>query len=443
MASNTCSEIDEYRCCDCDISFPTAKLLSRHKGDITIHPPRAVPAHVEHNGDIEELSKYLSTVTLTPHTGPTTCPGIGCKRSFSKPHAMLTHIESGFCRSKINRELIDNIIIANDPTNIITNRVAVEERAQDRISLASSEYSDSINGSGLLTPSDVDSNFEEFDSDTLTDDGRSEGTIVPHNRSRALGPGSDSDSDSDSNSDSDEGYRLVPRVDAQRHGHLNTPSDSGESDVYIPKPRTSVQSHGHHFMSSDDGESGSYLQTPSDSDGVYLTPSDSEDGVYLTPSDSESGVHLTSSDSELSEEAINQMLSLSGGSVVFTLSTDSIVSLPQPTSIKCPLCPATRAKQFANLEGLHTHLRSTVHQPKIYHCPFPDTPANGATGGGGGGKAGRRKKGEKRQGMKSFSALSALGQHVDSGSCKNGQDRFEATVAFLHEKLKEMGMADV
>ncbi|KAI5848713.1 hypothetical protein DFP73DRAFT_524982 [Morchella snyderi] len=427
MASNTCSEYDEHRCCDCDISFPTAKLLSRHKKDITIHPPRAVPAHIEHNGNIADLSTYLSTVTLTPHVGPTECPGLGCNRLFSKPFAMLTHIESGFCRSKINRELIDNIIIANDPTYIITNQDAVEERAQDRISLASSEYSDSINGSGQLTPSDMDSNFEEFDSDVLTDDSRSEGTIVPHNRSRALYP----DSDSDSDSDSDEGFHFVTEIDVQHHAHLNTPSDSGES-------------HGHSFMSSDGGESGSYLQTPSDSDnGVYFTPSDSEDGVYLTPSDSESGVYLTPSNSEISEDAINQILSLSGGSGLFTPPTDSIASPLQPTSIKCPLCPTTiKAKEFANLEGLHTHLRSMVHQQKIYHCPFPDTPTRDTTVGGG-GKAGKRKKGENKQILKSFSALSALGQHVDAGSCKNGKDRFEATVAFLHEKLKEMGVADV
>lgn len=423
MASNTCSEFDEYRCCDCDISFSTAKLLSRHKGDITIHPPRAVPAHVEHNGNIEELSTYLSTVTLTRHTGPTTCPGIGCKRSFAKSHAMLTHIESGFCRSKINRELIDNIIIANDPTNIITNRAKVEERTQDRITLASSEYSDSINGSALFTPSELDSNFEEFDIDDLADDGGSEGTIVPRNRSKASNSGSDSDSDS-------------PKAGAQLHRQLNTPSDSGESDVSIPRPRNSGQLYGNHFISSDDGQSGSYLQTPSDSeDGVYLTPSDSEDGVYLTPSDSMSGVYLTPSIPD--DDTVYQSTPIGSGSVVFTQSTDSIVGPPpQPTSIKCPLCPATKAKNFANLEGLHTHLRSTVHQPKIYHCPFPDTPASG-------GEAPRKRKGKKRQKMKNFSSLSAMGQHVDTGACKNGEHRFEVTVAFLHEKLKEMGMADV
>lgn len=400
MASNSCSEFEEYRCCDCDISFATAKLLKRHTRDFTIHPPRAVPEYVDHNGDVEELATYLGSVTLNaPSEEPIKCLGMGCGRTFTKTYAMLTHIESGFCRSKLNRDIIDDIIIANDPTNIITEAAAVEVRAQDRASIASSEYSSSIDGSVFLTSSEADSDFEQFGSDIMVGSiSGSDGTITPRAR-RVSDHGSDSNSDSD-----DDDYNGLPTPSDSENGVTLTPSDSEDSDYcYLP------------------------------------TPSDSEDDVYLTPSnsgDSRSGVYLTPSET-------------SGAGSLFTMSTDTLCSLPQPTVIKCPICPAHIKRTFPNIDALHTHLRSKVHQPKIYHCPSPDAPGSDAADGAAASEAapaGEEKNGSKKKAqplLKMFGTLSALGHHVDSGNCKKGERTFFATVAFLHEKLKEAGRADV
>lgn len=65
---------------------------------------------------------------------------------------MLAHLESGACASKITRTMIDDMVIAHDPTNIITDRVAVQKRAQDRMMITSSMYSSSADGSTIFTP---------------------------------------------------------------------------------------------------------------------------------------------------------------------------------------------------------------------------------------------------------------------------------------------------
>lgn len=67
---------------------------------------------------------------------------------------MLAHLESGACASKLTRHMIDDIVIANDPTNMITDPIAAQTRAQDR-RMITSMYFSSAGGSAMLTPSET------------------------------------------------------------------------------------------------------------------------------------------------------------------------------------------------------------------------------------------------------------------------------------------------
>ncbi|KAH7915742.1 hypothetical protein BJ138DRAFT_997285 [Hygrophoropsis aurantiaca] len=49
------------------------------------------------------------------------CPFLGCDMAFVSKSALILHLESGGCRSGVNRRMIDNYIKSVDRTNIITD----------------------------------------------------------------------------------------------------------------------------------------------------------------------------------------------------------------------------------------------------------------------------------------------------------------------------------
>jgi hypothetical protein len=110
----------------------------------------------------------------------------------------------------------------------------------------------------------------------------------------------------------------------------------------------------------------------------------------------------------------------SDGGVVFT--PEMSVAPPAvkwgEDPLRCPLCK----RRFKHVMALGQHLRSLVHEPKIYHCPV-------LLGGG---------MPEKR-----FVALSAVMQHLESRACGGGRRTLERAVGFLRVNLREIGLGGV
>jgi hypothetical protein len=57
------------------------------------------------------------------HHQPATvrCPGRGCQRAFVSHGALLLHLESGACRSRMTRQKLNRLVVRADTNNYITN----------------------------------------------------------------------------------------------------------------------------------------------------------------------------------------------------------------------------------------------------------------------------------------------------------------------------------
>jgi hypothetical protein len=91
---------------------------------------------------------------------------------------------------------------------------------------------------------------------------------------------------------------------------------------------------------------------------------------------------------------------------------------------KCPMCPAGSTRTFDTANALWQHMNSAAHAPLSYHCPL--TLAVGGKGV-----------------IKSFTTLSGMTQHLESGACKGGKKTFQKAVAFVNQKLREVGFGEM
>jgi len=108
-----------FRCCDCDLNFPTNSKFSEHlkKGcvlkdgsfrcnpcDLTFSTWKRLNVHLN--------SKNHKTLK---------CLGIAiCERKFKDFSAIIQHLESGTCISKLNRVTIDGLVRSHDTACVIT-----------------------------------------------------------------------------------------------------------------------------------------------------------------------------------------------------------------------------------------------------------------------------------------------------------------------------------
>ncbi|KAG2153536.1 uncharacterized protein EDB93DRAFT_222754 [Suillus bovinus] len=65
------------------------------------------------------LHSHLNSSTHRPKD--IICPFNGCDLGFTNKSALILHLESGSCRSGVNRRVVDNWVRANDRSNVITN----------------------------------------------------------------------------------------------------------------------------------------------------------------------------------------------------------------------------------------------------------------------------------------------------------------------------------
>jgi hypothetical protein len=108
-----------FRCCDCDLNFPTNSKFSEHlkKGcvlkdgsfrcnpcDLTFSTWKRLNVHL--NSKNHKTLKCLGSAI--------------CERKFKNFSAIIQHLESGTCISKLNRVTIDSLVRSHDTARVIT-----------------------------------------------------------------------------------------------------------------------------------------------------------------------------------------------------------------------------------------------------------------------------------------------------------------------------------
>lgn len=108
----------EFGCLDCGMSFSSNTTLKKHLRSHVAKPEvfSCEPCHKDYKKR-SELNKHLQSES---HMRLKCFGGSACDRTFATPSAMIMHLESGACKSKIDRKSIDQLLLQHDTTNIIT-----------------------------------------------------------------------------------------------------------------------------------------------------------------------------------------------------------------------------------------------------------------------------------------------------------------------------------
>ncbi|PUU77014.1 hypothetical protein B9Z19DRAFT_1087182 [Tuber borchii] len=452
--------VTEFRCCDCDREFRNSRSLYIHlaaEHPNFREPPPVRTRGIHHCDDCDksfeaERDLQLHLVGARVHNPlleeKVSCVG-GCKRKFNAPSSLLAHLESGSCKSGITWDKLDDAIIAQDRTNIITDPVAVLARKIRNLSLTNSEVSSICDGSTFDTPDN------SSDAESICAQSKASDNYLKSHTAGGVSLTPDASLNEASSSSSGGSGTCTPSGDSTGTA-TPTAGVSGSGGIPISSPPFSITS----FSSTDD------LWTPSTSsiasnqppaeptidqlrswllpDGTFECPiCPPNTATFTRPSFATLAGLQTHMQSPTAHPQLNHNLhtdphdpSISTASSESGIATPSTIPahpylLPNG-KYECPLCPSGSRKLFWSLAVLQRHMLSPIaHMPKIYHCPDPESlgiaPSASAQG---------------RKQEKSFATLSALAQHVESGACQGGRSMFKAVVKFINKKLADMGLGD-
>lgn len=108
----------EFGCLDCGQSFSSNTILKRH---IRGHAAKLEIFSCEPCGkEYNKRSDLYEHLRSESHLRLKCFGGSKCDRTFATPSAMIMHLESGACKSNIDRKGIDQLLQQHDTTNIIT-----------------------------------------------------------------------------------------------------------------------------------------------------------------------------------------------------------------------------------------------------------------------------------------------------------------------------------
>lgn len=150
----------EFGCCDCNKNFNTADALNQHLRDKVHKKPQSKKAHHHCKecdrsfGNAASLKQHLESTIHRPISNLTCMAGkicgVECNAHFSSPSAMIAHMENGSCRSGMNRQKLNRLILVQDNDHLITSSSGIFEES----GWASLEHDDgSVTCSGAMTPS--------------------------------------------------------------------------------------------------------------------------------------------------------------------------------------------------------------------------------------------------------------------------------------------------
>lgn len=168
----------EFRCCDCDILFQDIHALNAHMASRAHRKPltqkssrttskklKKSVAKTPKNTECNECQRtFRSLQSLEQHRKSTkhkplsdlACPmREGCRGRFSSPSALLQHLESGNCRSGMNRDRIYRIVQSCDQDRVIHKALGLTPSSSPSLSTCESSLGSSIQ----IIPSDTESEW--------------------------------------------------------------------------------------------------------------------------------------------------------------------------------------------------------------------------------------------------------------------------------------------
>ncbi|KAI4232182.1 MAG: hypothetical protein L6R40_007497 [Gallowayella cf. fulva] len=154
--------VSQFRCLECEQDFASEQALVQHLHDKKIHRPTGPSAastkdstygcdkcHREFE-DRTALKQHQESVVHRPLSQLKCIASSKCKGRFTSPSALLHHLESGACRSGLNRAALNQLIQSHDAGNVITFGTQadslLDSTADDGVSTESCSP-------GLMTPS--------------------------------------------------------------------------------------------------------------------------------------------------------------------------------------------------------------------------------------------------------------------------------------------------
>lgn len=108
-----------------------------------------------------------------------------------------------------------------------------------------------------------------------------------------------------------------------------------------------------------------------------------------------------------------------------SMSIDSWEDLvARSSNLRCPFCPPKRGP-FCNKTALQQHLQSPAHAEKLFFCPTALLDVLGNKGGPLGD---------------TFTTVSGLSQHLESGACRGGSATFRKVASYLEVRLRALNI---
>lgn len=114
----------QFRCCDCELDFPNEHALNQHLRDkrhVSPHRLGTVCEKCDKEFNSESgLRQHMASVKHAPLCNVKCVGHEKCKKRFNCPSGLLHHLESGACRSGMNRQKLNELIRQNDTDHLIT-----------------------------------------------------------------------------------------------------------------------------------------------------------------------------------------------------------------------------------------------------------------------------------------------------------------------------------
>lgn len=186
----------QYHCCDCDRDFVDEQALSQHL-QFKIHPAKVDSSKSNKYPCTKcdrkfktkpALNQHLSSLVHNPLSDIKCVASSDCAARFTSPSAMILHLESGNCSSRMTRERLNFLIQSNDHERVIS------KGPEDLLTAAPSNF-DSRSGPRSDSESNPDAGFADMQNNNV------ERTLVKRPENLYLTSYGYSDSDSDSDSD--------------------------------------------------------------------------------------------------------------------------------------------------------------------------------------------------------------------------------------------------
>ena len=159
----------QFHCCDCGKDFNSEGDLNQHIRYKTHRrhrsSGRSSDASTEYDcrqcdasfTDRIALKQHEASRAHNPLCNISCVASKRCKKIFTSPSALVHHLESGSCRSGVNREIVNKACVSSDQDHFITDALA-HDMSELSIDLQHPRFlSPSASNDGILTPNTEDS----------------------------------------------------------------------------------------------------------------------------------------------------------------------------------------------------------------------------------------------------------------------------------------------